>query len=401
MSRNMPIGASQRWWYRHKYRALTVLTGFGIGLAACSAPSPVQSADGPGPCAADLTHSAETVVIAPTATSAEPAPTLPAGLRAELESTAATRKESCVAIAMPDGDSLEAFNVTAVRPNGQVENGPGRDALTAANLDAISVRLSQVERTAEGMNPLLVLDAAVRLHPTPGTVYVITSGISTEDPVDLRVLGWDLDAQQQAGAMARDGNAVDLTGWHVHFVGLGDAAGKQPKPSLALRGRLVDWWMAICQAGGAAECTSDKELLHQMVPVSSNTVPVIDLPKPRITANTVVLPNALTFAIRSYIVQPAAGDSLAAVIERVLRTGETVNVTGHTDAITGTVAGNLRLSQQRADAVVDQLVRLGLPQLQIGDVTGVGSRDASANTERGDPGQVGKDRNVQITFAHP
>jgi outer membrane protein OmpA-like peptidoglycan-associated protein len=86
------------------------------------------------------------------------------------------------------------------------------------------------------------------------------------------------------------------------------------------------------------------------------------------------------------------------VVEQALRTGESVRVIGHTDALTGSAAHNRRLSQRRADAVGVELVRLGLPKDQLEAPKGVGSQGASLSAEKADPAQVSRDRRVEITF---
>ena len=50
-------------------------------------------------------------------------------------------------------------------------------------------------------------------------------------------------------------------------------------------------------------------------------------------------------------------------------------VTGYADSRTGSAEGNLKLSQRRADAVADELVRLGVQRNMI-DVVAAGGVDA-------------------------
>jgi len=76
-----------------------------------------------------------------------------------------------------------------------------------------------------------------------------------------------------------------------------------------------------------------------------------------------------------------------------------VNVAGHTDAVTGTRAHNVHLSRARADAVAQRLVDLGLPRDRLGRIEGLGPERASIARETADPGQVSRDRKVEITFS--
>jgi outer membrane protein OmpA-like peptidoglycan-associated protein len=372
--------------------AAAAVSGCTAGCTAAGQ-APTRS---PRTCADDVTQASSTPVIAATATSAEPAPALPAMLRNALRERARAGRSACVAITTQRG--LIGLDVTPRRPGGQVENGPARPVEVERNLDAVSARLATLAESRDGLDPLRVIDAATRLHPRAGTLYVVTSGVATVTPTDLRTLGWDLDADDQAVRLARAREIPSLVGWRVRFVGIGDVAGPQPVPGIALRERLRQWWTAICHAGRAASCDADTELLRAGPPASRNGVPIVPLPQPHITHRALILPNALLFPIRSAHLGDGADGELRAVVERVLKTKEFVRITGHTDAITGTEAGNLRLSGQRATAVAERLVSLGLPQARIDRVEGVGDGGASRARELADPGQVAADRNVRIGF---
>jgi outer membrane protein OmpA-like peptidoglycan-associated protein len=135
-------------------------------------------------------------------------------------------------------------------------------------------------------------------------------------------------------------------------------------------------------------------------PRSRNRVPVVPLPTVRVERQRVMLPNALLFAYNSAEVQVGAQPDLVAVVERVRRTGESVQVVGHTDVITGSPAANRKLSQRRAQAVADCLLDLGLARDRLEKPVGVGSAGASASLERSDPARTSRDRKVEITFHH-
>jgi len=366
-------------------------------LVGCSGTPPVAGTSA-GICPVDITFSAATVVVAATATSAEPAVALPPALRSRLRSQAVKGVPTCIAIVTPQG-KLIALDVTPRRPNGAVENGPNRDRKVEQNLDVVASRLSTLAATGPGLDPLTVIDRAVGLHPTPGMMIVITSGVATETPTDLRTLGWDLDATEAAARLGRAGDIPSLIGWRVQFVGIGDVAGRQPPLKPALRQRLQNWWLAICRVGGAINCASPRGTISTSAPVSRNAVPVVPLPTPVVAGARIEIPNALLFAINSAVVERGAEQSLGLVVERALRTGESVRVTGYTDAITGSAGHNRQLSQRRADAVGAQLVRLGLPDAQLQSPKGFGSQGASVDREKADPAQVSRDRRVEITFS--
>ena len=265
-------------------------------------------------CAADAVQSADTLVIAATATSAEPVPRLPASITDRLRRVASTGTPTCVLIVGPD-DELQAVDITPRRPGGAVENGPDRARKVTVNVADLDGTVAGLARRAPGLDPVAALDAATRRHPTPGTVVLITSGVSTVDPADVRALGWDVDAV----AVARDLTArhllPDLTGWHVVLAGLGETQGNQPRLGPALRDRITAWWTAVCRAARAASCTVDRQLVSTEPPTSRNEVPVVPLPVVVTGPRRVVVPGVL-FTVDSADVDPAADAALTDAVRR-------------------------------------------------------------------------------------
>jgi outer membrane protein OmpA-like peptidoglycan-associated protein len=378
--------------------AALVTLGLTVCLAGCTGTATI-AVGRPGICSDAVVGSAATVVVTATATSAEPAVALPASLRSRLRATAVKGQPTCVAIVTPQGELL-AFDVTPRRPNGQVENGPDRVRKVDQNLSAIAVRMASLAQREPGLDPLKAIDTAIRLHVTPGSLVVISSGVSTMDPVDFRSTGWDFDAAEQAAELGRAHDLPNLFGWQVEFVGLGDVAGKQKPPTVALRERLRLWWTTLCRASGAKTCRVDPELIATAAPISHNVVPRVPLPGVTVSPRRMDLPNALLFAIDSAVLQPGARAGLQAVVDRAVSTGDSVRIVGHTDAITGPSGHNRELSQRRARSVATELLRLGLPTEQLQLPTGVGSDGASAVRERANPALVSRDRRVAITFQH-
>lgn len=371
-----------------------------LTLMACPSCSTVVStpASALASCAVEVAQRADTAVVAATATSAEPAAELPPGLRAHLESTAARGIDTCLAIVTPQG-KLAAFDLTPRRPSGQTENGPSRASKVSRNLDALEAQLTNQAQTSDGLDPLATLERSVRLHPTPGTLYLISSAVATKAPVDLRQLGWNLDPESQAVGLSLEGWLPALHGWRVHLVGIGDVAGKQPQLTPPLRQLLRSWWLAICQYAGAAQCIVDPELLNNAPPRSRNDVPIVPLPAPTVGEGSVTLPTALLFSIDSAVIGPYADAALRDVVSTALGSTRVVNVAGYTDAATGTRVHNLRLSKARAEAVAQRLIDLGLPADRLGRVEGLGPGEASKAREMADPGQISRDRKVQITYS--
>ncbi len=377
--------------------AATVLA---LCLSACASNSSPATGSGPTrTCSDSLARAPQTAVLAVSATSAEPAPVVPPDLREALRRSALKGRPTCVVIVSTE--RYETVDLTPRRSNGQVENGPARAGRVEANLADLDTRVAGVAQTGPGLNPLAVLDDAARGHPNAGPIYLVTSGVATVAPVDLRRLGWDFDPGQEAALLARQDDLPDLHGHTVVLAGLGDVAGRQPAPGIALRDRLEAWWTAICRAAGASSCTIDPSLIAARPPASHDTVPIVPLPAATVADGQVDLPDALLFAINSAAINPEADPSLSAVVAQAARSGESVEITGHTDVVTGDPAGNRRLSLARAQAVASRLTQLGLPGKQLERITGVGSAGASAVRERTDPGQVDRDRDVRIHFLSP
>lgn len=371
-------------------------------------------------CPPALVQSGTTPILVPTATSAEPAPALPDSLRADLAQLGDSDVGTCVAIATPQGRLL-ALPLTPRRPSGAMEHdAPRRARLVEQNLDAVAEVLAAQAATEPGLDPVRAIRNAVRLHPTPTTMIVITSGVSTADPVDLRRLGWDSDIETTASAVTSVGWLPDLRGWRVRFTGLGHVAPGLPELPPPLRQRLVALWLAVSRAAGASSDTSEDQVLpalrdhnrnHNLSRSrsrSTNVVPEVPLPRivsPALTTagsgsvstTTWQLPASLLFGINSAVLTPGPDDALRRLVQAAHRSGGTVGVTGHTDALTGNRAFNEALTLARAEAVALRLRAFGLNRRQITTVAGAGSRYASAEQEAADPGLVSADRNVTVT----
>lgn len=96
------------------------------------------------------------------------------------------------------------------------------------------------------------------------------------------------------------------------------------------------------------------------------------------------LPEAVTFATGSAVVQAGFQDELALVAQNLLRNpNSTIEVVGHTDTV-GSASYNQELSQRRARSVADVLIAEGVPSWRIA-TRGMGFNQpvASNDTEAG------------------
>lgn len=83
---------------------------------------------------------------------------------------------------------------------------------------------------------------------------------------------------------------------------------------------------------------------------------------------------------KAVVVTPRDKENVQALAKTAKEHNLKVVVTGYADSKTGTVEGNMRISQQRAQAVVDQLVALGVPRQNI-EVKAAGGVDTLGTTE--------------------
>jgi outer membrane protein OmpA-like peptidoglycan-associated protein len=92
----------------------------------------------------------------------------------------------------------------------------------------------------------------------------------------------------------------------------------------------------------------------------------------------VALPSGILFDVDKAVIKPTAKDSIAKAAEVLVKYPDTyITVEGHTDS-TGTAEYNQKLSERRADAVRDQLLRDGVPATRV-SVKGYGESNPVAD----------------------
>ncbi len=365
-----------------------------LSLTGC-APDRVPAA-GVAACPAGQAQSAETMVVTATGTSAEPQVAIPAALVNDLE-RAGRSDTGCLLLVRPDG-SLAALSLTP-RRGGRIEVGSQREALRQRTLAAIGEALADVVAQSDGLDPRTVITNAVRAHPTPGTLVVITSGLSTVEPIDLRRLTWSVHGPTLGAFLRREG-WLDLRGWDVRFAGLGDVAGTQPPLPAPVQRQLSRVWLGICKGAGAAHCADLGHLVDTRPPRSTNSVPPVQTPPVESFEDRVLWVSQTTFHLDSATLSSLADLQLRVVVRRVLDGDLIITITGHTDASTGDEAHNRDLSLRRAEAVRTRLLQLGLPGNRIVAVDGVGSQGYSADDEAREPALRNRRRGVDISFSH-
>ncbi len=102
-------------------------------------------------------------------------------------------------------------------------------------------------------------------------------------------------------------------------------------------------------------------------------------------AKVVAAPVSIFFDLgKAVVVTPRDRENVASLAKTAKENNLRVVVTGYADSKTGTAEGNKRLSQQRADAVADQLVKLGVSRdkIETRAAGGVNTLDTVENNRR-------------------
>ncbi|MGS2809317.1 OmpA family protein [Nocardia sp. MW-W600-9] len=354
---------------------------------------------------ADTSASAITLVV--TATSAEPRPALPDSVVEELTTMAKRSKragDATVRVVSSATGEITAIDLTPLRPGSRQVQHAHADAERQIDtaLEEIAATAVNLKADTPGLNLLSLLDRASQL---PGDLHIISSGISTEAPMDLRILGWNTNADAIIDSIARQGHLPDLAGRHVTFHGLGVAAGSQPSLPPVARLFVEPLWTGICQRAQAASCTVAHDVPTAAQPLSTLPVPVVPVPTAITESGCPVWLNlsdsVLHFSPGSAILPANADDALRPIVQAAARCDiQSIDVAGH---IADTSVGDDRddLAGRRARAMADRLIALGLPPVQLGAVTGRGaSEPVIPNFTAGlfDEAKAQQNRRVELTF---
>jgi outer membrane protein OmpA-like peptidoglycan-associated protein len=323
----------------------------------------------------------DTVIIAASATANEPTPVLSAPVLQMLRSAGTVSTRATAYVVAPGTGQPTVIALTPHRADGQVDYGPARDQTLNASLAAVQ-RAVQDEAARGPFDLLNTMATAVRVASAPATLILISSGVSTAGGLDMRQVGWDASPRWVAAQLKARGLLPDLAGYRVIFSGLADIAGQQPTLPLPQRTTLISYWLAICQAGGAASCAVDETTRPDPPPHSTISVPVV--PVPTVVSvhaphgvTTTSLPTALLFSFNSATLFSSADSILQPIADQAMRQHLRVSITGRASPDGGTTAYNTALSLNRAIAVRNRLIALGLPADQFAKVQGVGTASES------------------------
>lgn len=341
------------------------------------------------------TTAVPSVVFVATATRAEPAVRLPrseqdALLRMALHSQ---RVDGAPVAVVVQGRPTQRYDLTPMRGAKVEHNSALRTRKAESIVEELAREIAASAATGRGLDLLGTMDRAGRESPQ-ARIVVLSSGVSTVAPLDLRQLGWP-DAGRAVADALRSQHALPqyVGGHHVTFYYLADASGTQPTLPVPLREGLIQGYLGVCRTA-AAHCTARSDPPSGLPARATASVPVVRLPAVRRVPTTsrcrglVRIPSVLLFAPDSSVLGPGADTSLRVVATTVLNNGgHTVitRISGHTaDVDAGDGAS---LSERRARAVAKRLRRLGVPAARIRDVVGLGETQPVA-PDRNEDGSV-------------
>jgi outer membrane protein OmpA-like peptidoglycan-associated protein len=288
----------------------------------------------------------------------------------------AVTNRSYLSVVVADGAPFESVTGRLVVSDA---NEVARTADEAANRQKVQAAVSGAAARASQTDLLAALDLGARSLSAAGgahTIVVLDSGLSTVAPLDFTQAGLlDADPTELADSLQAAGELPGLAGADVVFQGLGDTAAPQPAVGRAQRANLVAIWTAVATAAGAGSVTVEESPLSAepaggLPPVT----PVPVSPGLRCSASTVTLTGgdvAFRADSATFVDPAAAADTLAPIAKQMVDGKLTAGVSGMTAAV-GDLAGQKTLSRQRAQAVADLLVRLGVPADGM-TVAGLGS----------------------------
>jgi outer membrane protein OmpA-like peptidoglycan-associated protein len=120
---------------------------------------------------------------------------------------------------------------------------------------------------------------------------------------------------------------------------------------------------------------------------------VIAPPTPEVNLNLLVLSSETSFEFNSAQLKPAAFPELDKLLEQMKKFPMSRwRIESHTDNV-GSEDGNIKMSQMRAESVLNYFVSRGIPQVRF-EVVGVGSKQPVADNAT--PEGKAKNRRVEI-----
>jgi outer membrane protein OmpA-like peptidoglycan-associated protein len=298
--------------------------------------------------------------------------------------------------------------LTTAQLGSDAGNGEAMAADESAQLATISHALDRVVPAVAEADPWLALTEAVEWLKAQGGGKLVfeDSGLGTAGLLNYLTPGLLGADPGQLVKYAEDHKDLpDAHGVSVDLLGLGYTAPPQPALDQATRANLIEQYTALLQASGA-------QIIVDTTPLTGagpKIAPPVTVVPPPITGPPVGLCGA-TFGsneVRFIVGTATFADPLAATSAVQSVVDQLSSSPNALATITGTASSegnnNEALSQSRAFAIQQLMIKLGTPPSQIGNVIGIGATgpdhvpdiDAAGNLL---PGPAAENRKVIVSW---
>lgn len=274
-----------------------------------------------------------------------------------------------VAVVVADGAPYLSENV-------DLQGGGSRQDVNRAKIDT-AVAAARARTSESDLVAALAL-AGQKLFTSPGprTVVVEDSGLSTSGAVNFTQPGMlDADPTEVAGNLVDVGRIPDLAGAVVVFQGLGDTAKPQQPLDAVRRTQLQAIWAQVARQAGAVHVQFDSAVDKPVSPAGLPPMSAVSFAAPLACSGHKITLSGGTTAFQplspDFIDPDRAVAELRLVAHRIVTDGLISEVVGRYAAV-GDRSLRQQLSKQRAQAVADALIGLGVPVSQL-RVNGLGS----------------------------
>jgi outer membrane protein OmpA-like peptidoglycan-associated protein len=318
------------------------------------------------------------MLLVVTATSNEPVPVLSPRVTGLIKDVAET-DDGTVEIGYVEDRRLVVVGTVPVTPHREsaVEHDKSlREKKIKHALAVITSIVDEIRNKMAGLDVLTGLVEASHIAKVDNVV-VLSSGLSTVDPVDWRTLGFSGDTNAEVRDLARRHFVPDLNDKHLLYSGLGATVRPQAAMPKPVADKVVNFWLTLCAKTSAASCDRDDSYAAQQAAAPTTVKSPLVLIPTTCTRGVgpgkteVSVPDALLgFAGNRTELPPTANSVLKPIID-LLRDGGTVTIVGHT-ADYGGLDGQKTTSSGRAHAVATRMIQLGLPRTAITRIDGVG-----------------------------
>lgn len=266
-------------------------------------------------------------------------------------------------------------------------------------VNQIQSQLSQVVAVKPEVNTLKAIAKSAQAFAggeegTEKILMVLDSGLSTVEPLDFTTDLLYVETTDIVNALKQLQIVPELNGVHVYWSFLGETAYPQEELSAKQKEKLKELWRAILEAGGAEEVVFTNEFASATPYTDMPEVSLVEVEEEKIEVNgnkemgnpvvEIILEPMETIVIDSssvnfvgnsavYVDTDVAVTTLAIVAEQLLSNPDNVVWVVGTTA-TGNESFTKELSEERAKAVKQTLIGLGVPEEQM-QVAGLGCND--------------------------